>query len=96
MKAKFQNRKVLQEMANRMGLFDETVLTAQAKPGTQEPYFELVNNQRRFVKGILKLPLDRQESRIKVIQERILMAEADHRAKLEQEAKQTAEDKKEE
>lgn len=87
MKAKFQNRKLLQEMATRMGLYDETVLTAQEKPGTKEAYFELVNNQRRFVRGILKLPLERQNLRIKVLEERILMAEAAHRYKLEQEQK---------
>lgn len=79
-------------MADRMGLYDETLETGQIKPGTKEGYLELVNNQRRFVKGILKLPLDQQELRIKTIQERILMAEASHKAKLEEEVKAKAQE----
>lgn len=91
MKAKFQNRKRLIGLANRIGLFDATVSTVQEKIGTKEAKDELVNNQRRFVKGILELPLERQNIRIQLLEERATMAEAAHRAKLEQEAKQALE-----
>lgn len=85
MKTKFKNRKRLINLANRIGLFDETVLTVQEDPVTKKAKHELVNNQRRFVKGILALPLDRQELRIKLLEERATMAEASHKAKLEAE-----------
>ncbi len=63
-KNKFQ--KELVEIAEKLGLEDKAMITGQIKPGTkEEPFFILVNNQRRFVKGLLKLPLEEQESRIR-------------------------------
>lgn len=92
MKPKFKFRKKLTELANRMGLIDETVLTVQKKPSSDEGYYELVNNQRRFVKGILKLPLRRQELRIKAIEEAMLRAEAEQRYKQQQAEKAQSND----
>jgi transcription antitermination factor NusA-like protein len=64
MKSRFKFKKQLQDIADQMGLTDETLLTGQVQEGTQKPYFQLVNNQRRFVKGMLKLPLKEQATRI--------------------------------
>jgi len=75
MKKKFKFRKKLIELANRLGLSDDTVLTVQKKPHSDVGYNELVNNQRRFVKGLLKLPLRRQELRIEALEKAMLRAE---------------------
>lgn len=92
MKQKFKFRKKLIELANRMGLIDDTVLTVQKKPSSDAGYNELVNNQRRFVKGILSLPLARQALRIKAIEEAMLRAEADQRFKQQQAEKAKSDD----
>jgi hypothetical protein len=76
MKKKNKYRKELQSLARDLGLLDEPVITGQIKPGTTDsPYFILVNNQRRFVKGLLKLPFAEQRERIERLRN-IIAAEA--------------------
>jgi hypothetical protein len=58
------NKKILQEIANRLGLYNETLLTVQEDSVTKKGKYELVNNHKRFVKGILKLPKAEQDARI--------------------------------
>jgi hypothetical protein len=86
MKNKFKYRKQFEAIAERIGLFNETHLTGQRKPGLEEGFFILVNNKKRFVKGMLELPLKTQALRLQQLEERAKMAEAAHRAKLAKEA----------
>lgn len=86
MKKKFKFRKKLIELANRMGLLDVPVLTVQKKHNQDEGYYELANNQRRFVKGLLKLPLRRQELRIQALEKAMAQAEKEAAEKLEKAA----------
>jgi hypothetical protein len=76
MKKKFKNRRKLQELATTMGLESSTVITGQQDPITQKPYYQLVNNQRRFVRGLLKLPLKEQQARIAELEKIISEQEA--------------------
>jgi hypothetical protein len=75
MKSRFKFKKELQNIAEQMGLEDEVILTGQVSEDTKKAYFQLVNNQRRFVKGMLKLPLEEQASRIKELK-RIIAEQA--------------------
>lgn len=82
MKSKFKNRKTFIELAEKMGLSDATQLTGQMKPGTtDQPYLTLVNNQRRFVKGLLRLPEKEQLFRISELRRIIAEQEAKESAR---------------
>jgi len=83
MKKRFKLRKTLQEIATRMGIEDLTQLTGQMKPGSKDQgYMELVNNQRRFVRGLLKLPVAEQQARINYFKRVIEETEAEDAAKV--------------
>jgi hypothetical protein len=84
MKNKYKYRKDFEALADRVGLLGDTVLTGQKKTTLQEGYFVLVNNKKRFVKGLLKLSLDEQKNRLKELTDRVKMAEAEHRYNQEQ------------
>jgi len=71
MKKRFKNRKKLQELATKIGLQDSLQFISKRKPGTDEAYFELVNNFNRFVKGTLALPLEQQNARIQALEAKI-------------------------
>jgi hypothetical protein len=85
MKSKFKHRRELAELAEKMGLDDKAHLTGQIKPGTKEDaYFVLVNNQRRFVKGLLRLPLEEQQARINYFKRVIAEQEAADATKVQE------------
>jgi len=65
MKNKYRYRKDFQEVAEIMGIEDKTILAGYEDEVTHQPRFELTNNARRFVKGLLKLPLGEQARRLK-------------------------------
>lgn len=75
MKKRYKYRKEFIRLAEKMGLQDETILAGMVNPVTNEGYLTLINNQRRFVKGSLKLPLAQQKRNIELLKLRI--AEAD-------------------
>jgi hypothetical protein len=76
MKSRFKFKSKLKNLAERMGLEDRAELTGQVQEITNKPYFQLVNNQRRFVKGILKMPVEEQARRIKELEKIIQEQEA--------------------
>lgn len=84
MKNKFKYRKDFEALADRVGLLGETILTGQKKTMVEEGFFILVNNKKRFVKGLLKLSLEEQKERLKLLEDRVKMAEAEHRYNQEQ------------
>jgi len=78
------NRKILQELANKMGLIDEAVLTVQENPVTKKISYQLVNNHRRFVKGILRLSRAEQDARIEKLQKIVDEVETSNQQKTEE------------
>lgn len=60
MKKRYRHRKELKKLAAEMGLIDEPILAETLDQVTKKKINQLVNNVRRFVRGTLKLPLDRQ------------------------------------
>jgi uncharacterized small protein (DUF1192 family) len=81
MKTNFKNRRTFTELAERMGLYDTTDITGQIAPITNASRLELVNNQRRFIRGMLKLPMAEQTARIAQLREIIAKQEAEDAAK---------------
>lgn len=75
MKAKYKNRKELKKLADDLGLTNHTVHAQVEDPVTKRPSMQLINNQRRFVRGILQLSLPRQALRIKTIRDKMAEAE---------------------
>src|SRR6266853_609317 len=69
MKNKYRYRKDFQEVAEIMGIEDKTILAGYEDEVTHQPRFELTNNARRFVKGLLKLPLGEQARRLNELTE---------------------------
>lgn len=64
MSKKHKYKKVFQELAVELGLEDETVNAGYGDVTTKKTRFELTNNARRFVKGMLQLPEEEQLFRI--------------------------------
>jgi hypothetical protein len=83
MKKKFKYRKTFKELAETMGLFDEAIMAGMVDPVSKEGYQILVNNQRRFVKGSLKLSLADQERNIKALKDVIIAQQQERQAKAE-------------
>lgn len=81
MKAKYKFSKELAEIATRMGLEDKAEITGMIDAVTKQPRFELVNNNRRFVRGLLRLPLSEQRARINYFKQVIAEQEAVDKAK---------------
>jgi hypothetical protein len=78
MKKNSKNKAILSEIATRLGMQDEPLITIQPKSlVSKETKYELVNNHKRFVKGILKLPLAEQDRRIKLLLEKMDEFEAE-------------------
>jgi 2-hydroxychromene-2-carboxylate isomerase len=61
---KHKYKKELQKLAQELGLDDTTVLAGYGDIDTKQTRFELTNNARRFVRGILTLPEEEQLFRI--------------------------------
>ena len=76
-------RKQLKEIGEYIGLTDETILTDQINPVTKKQYKELINNNRRFVKGMLKLDQKEQVFRINRIKAAIEAKKYAHKAFVE-------------
>lgn len=86
MKNKYKYRKQFQEIANRIGLLDETVLASMADQVNKKQYNILVNNHRRFVNGHLAHTLERQRQNLIILKNRIAEAEAAHAEKVAKES----------
>lgn len=71
MKKKYQFRKELQEIAKTIGLGNAPVLATLEKPHTKQLYFQLVNNNKRFVKSVLSLPIEEQRLRLSLLKQKI-------------------------
>lgn len=71
MKKKYKYRKELKEIANSIGLEDIPILATLEKGTTKQLYFQLVNNQRRFVRSVLSLPLEEQRLRLATLKHKI-------------------------
>lgn len=67
MKKKYRYRKALQLLATKLGLEDKTILAGVENEATKQGSFQLINNNRRFVRGMLKLPLKEQLFRMNAI-----------------------------
>lgn len=76
MKKRFKNRKEFIRIANELGLPDETVLAGMIDQVNKKPFSILVNNQRRFVNGSLKLPMDQQSRNIELLNQKIVEVKA--------------------
>ena len=57
-------KKELQKLAKDLGLDDTNILAGYEDEITKQASFQLTNNARRFVKGILSLPEEEQLFRI--------------------------------
>lgn len=73
-------RKQLQELGEYIGLTDETILTEQINPITKKQSTQLINNNRRFVKGMLKLSQSEQLFRINRIKAAVAEQKDAHKA----------------
>lgn len=71
MKKKYKFRKELREIASSIGLEDQAVLATLEKPSTKQLYFQLVNNNRRFLRSVLSLPLNEQRLRLSQLKQKI-------------------------
>lgn len=81
MKKKYKNRKEFIRLANEMGLPDTTILAGMINPVTKQGFLTLVNNQRRFVKGSLKLTQEQQRRNMELLKNRIAQAQQEQAAK---------------
>lgn len=87
MKSKFKYRKQWIAIANELNMKDSQHHVAATDPVTKRDYMVLVNNHRRFVRGMCELPLAEQEAKLKVFSEKMQeLKQAQQAAKTEAEA----------
>lgn len=90
MKNKFKNRKALEDIARQLNMLDKVHHVTISDNVTKDQSLRLVNNGRRFVKGMLKLSIPEQDAKIKLFYEKmpeLIKANNDFRAELQDEIK---------
>lgn len=61
MKKKFKYRSALSKVLTELGIKDTTMIQERTESTTKHVSFELINPQRRVLKTLLALPLERQK-----------------------------------
>jgi hypothetical protein len=77
MKSEYKYRKRWSAIANELGMLDKAHHVAATDSITKADYMVLVNNHRRFVKGMCDLPLAEQEAKLLVFAEKMAELKAD-------------------
>jgi hypothetical protein len=71
MKPKYKFRKQWENIAKELGMSDKQFHVAATDSITKRDHMVLVNNHRRFVRGMCDLPLAEQEAKLKVFAEKM-------------------------
>jgi len=87
MKPEFKYRKRWVAIANELGMADKAHHVAATDSVTKQDHMVLINNHRRFVRGMCDLPLAEQEAKLVVFAEKMAELKAEQsKTKLEAEA----------
>lgn len=71
MKPEYKYRKQWTAVANELGMADKAHHVAATDPVTKRDHMVLINNHRRFVRGMCELPLAEQEAKLLVFAEKM-------------------------
>lgn len=71
MKSKYALRKNWEEIARQMGMEDKQHHVYVTDPSTKKDSKQLINNFRRFVKGMLDLPLNEQYAKLALFESKM-------------------------
>lgn len=77
MKSEYKYRKRWSAIANELGMKDKAHHVAATDAVTKEDHMILVNNHRRFVRGMCELPLAEQEAKLLVFAEKMAELKAE-------------------
>lgn len=71
MKPNYKHRSKWIDIANQLGMQDKAHHVAATDPTTKQDHMILINNHRRFVRGMCDLSLTEQEAKLKVFAEKM-------------------------